>query len=320
MEIRKVWHLRMRQGEGKNQRDFSSDAIDRHHIGIGCNACQKPFDPRNVSDSELLRIEAAETWSKRQGSVITQFIRNIEPDDIILLARESGTGNLAVGLVTDDLYYVDGEKLPLRRSMDWKNASYDRTDLLGFQFYGLGTLKRQEELDDYGAYILNGTTIKIAPIHYSEARSEDAIEKIKIRFRALYPSYFEDLVGFIAQQNGLQIDRFMKGKSNDAAIDLRGWRASNLFRVDNPEKIQYSIQVKRREITAKDIELLSGKLKPGGVGILATSGEAPESLKDKGESNGVQIVGGNELARCVLEFQNKLPDYLAQMFKIVRDD
>lgn len=324
MAGRKVWHIRMRQDDENGQRDYSGEAITKSYIGIGlCASCGKyldPVSPRNISDAELEQIELHEGWSKNQGKAITQFIRTIQPDDVILLAREKGTGNLAVGLVTEDIRYVANEKLPIRRSVNWKSSSYDRSDLLGYQFYGLATLKRMEVLDKYAEDILAGRTIQIESIHFSDTNRNEAVQKIKERFKALYPSYFEDLVGFIAEQNGLHVDRFMKGQSNDAGVDLRGWRAPGIFEMSKASRERLCIQVKRRVVRAKDMELLSTKVKPGVSAMLVTSENVPHNLRKKASEVRIEIIDGNQLAECVLELHNKLPSYLNQMFRITRDD
>ena len=118
---RNVWHIRMRQGKGSTQQDYSQDGYNRKYVGMACNSCAKSFDPRRASDEELQEIESNEKdrWSKKQGSIITQFIRDIRINDVVLLAKQRGSGLLSVGLITSSSFFRHGETLPLRRSVKW---------------------------------------------------------------------------------------------------------------------------------------------------------------------------------------------------------
>jgi len=146
--------------------------------------------------------------------------------------------------------------------------------------------------------------------------------QIRDRFDALFPSYFEDLVRFIAEQMGLQVDYFVKTKSNDGGIDLRGWRSKGIFEKRVGDRDHFCFQVKRREITRDDLLRLHASLLPGETGILVTSKDTDIEGKNPGlfDDHRVRIVQGKLLAEYVLEYYEKLPTHLARIFKIVRID
>lgn len=319
MDGPQVWHIRMRQGEGKNQRDYADDAFNGSYIGLGCSQCYKiaAFDPLNITDSTIDEIEANEKWSKGQ---IRRFIRSMRIDDLVLLSKKDSQF-LGVGKVEARLYFASGEPLPLRRRVKWINREYKKQNLLGLGYFGLGSLARKPQLSDYAEEIVANKKIRIRSIQYSEANRAEALQSIKDRFDVLLPSYFEDLVRFLSEQMGFRVTYFEKSKSNDGGIDFVGWRTKNLFPERTEEKERYIIQVKRTGIKQDHIQKLRENLELGQMGILVSSIDSKRaSINSSDQLQNIRIVNGSQLAEYVLEYHDKLPNYLGDIFKISKDD
>lgn len=302
---------------GSNGPDLSEDGMAGGYIGINCKLKDEAFNPATASNEQLKRLEDWNTWSRNQ---LTNFIR-LREDDVVLLSKKDSRF-LCVGTVTNRPPYLERDDIPLRlrRRMKWINQRYARDNLLGFGYFGQASLTPKRKLNDYVDDIKMNRVIRVEQIQYSDSNKVLARREVRKRFEALFPSYFEDLVRFVAEQSGLQVDYFVKTKSNDAGIDLGGWRSKELLTQDLDQKERFCIQVKRRKVGEEDVSRLRRNLAPGETGILVSSetSDLPEKRRDLFADGRLRLVDGDLLADYVLEFHEKLPTHLAAIFKIIK--
>ncbi|MGI0092403.1 MAG: restriction endonuclease [Nitrososphaerales archaeon] len=311
----RVWHVRMRNGP--KGEDLADEGYRGNYIGINCQIKDPSFDASDTTDFNLQRFEEWNKWSQKHQ--LTQFARLTQNDLILLSKRDSRF--LYVGFATDDPPYLEAERVPLRfrKKVSWLGFRYARENLRGFGYFGLSSITSKRKLDEYADYIRHNQPIQVKQIMYSLATKDSAANEVIERFEVLSPSYFEDLVRFIAEQQGFQVDYSQPEKSNDGGIDLRGWRNRELF--DSSNRVEkFSIQIKRRKIGRVDVETFRENILSDEVGYLVSSMKSDIKkrhprlfLDDK-----VRLIDADDLAALVLQFEEKLPVHLAGIFRIVR--
>lgn len=314
----RVCHVRMR--DGPNGEDLSDEGFKGNYIGINCQIKDSSFDPADISEENLRRFEGWNKWS--QGHQLTQFARLKENDLILLSKRESRF--LYVGFATNDAPYLEAKGVPLRfrKKVNWLNFKYPRENLRGFGYFGLGSITSKKKLNEYVDFIKNNQPIQVKQIRYSLATKDAALKEVNERFEVLSPGYFEDLVRFIVEQQGFQVDYFQPEKSNDGGIDLKGWRNKALFDKHSDPVERYSIQIKRRKVGKGDVATFKGNLLPDELGFLVSSMNSDMRTKHPNlfQDGKIRLIEGNDLAELVLQLEEKLPVHLASLFRIVKLD
>ncbi|MBI2184607.1 MAG: restriction endonuclease [Thaumarchaeota archaeon] len=309
----------MRQITNGKMTDLSHHGIEASpgFVGVGWWG-DKDGDPNAKSEQELRQMD--KHWKAK--SQIYHFIKDIRRGDIMLLATKH-SGILALGVIDSEKPYVDNTppypRLILRWKVKWLETKYQRDNLLGLGDWGQSTLARKEELDEFIEDLKQGRKINPSVISYDPRFEEDALKQIETRLGILPPSYFEDLVRFLAEKMGMQFEIIYRIGTSDGGWDGIGWRVSQFFAKDPKRNIQrFCIQVKRRKVQKSDIEDVREKLLEDQIGILVSSvaAELLEEEPDLFKDGRVILVDGQTIARYVLKFHSSLPPHLTGILRI----
>jgi len=242
---------------------------------------------------------------------------------VFLLAKKDSRF-LYVGIVSGERPFVaDSEpaSLRLRWKVDWiPNLKYSKEKLLGLGWLGQRSLIRKNNLVAYVEDIKQGRIIHILPIRYDENNKSQAVNEVKQRILILPPSYFEELVIFVAKEMGLQTEPIPKIGSTDGGLDAKGWRAKGLF-VDNPEvnREKFCIQVKHGAVNESIVNTFKENLDPAEIGILVTGKDSKlkETKPKLFEDGRITLIDGERISEYVLQLHKRLPIHIANIFNIV---
>jgi len=314
-----VWGMRMRQKETPKGEDYAEDGFLGGFVALG--GWKVEYGDPNSHNLLLEEIERKEDWSHGQ---ITRFVKSVRKGDLFLLAKKD-VSFLYVGTISGERPFVADTKptpLRLRWKVDWiRNLKYAKENLLGLGGFGQGSLIRKEHLVPYVEDIKGGRKIHIIQIRYDENNGNEAVKEIKERIKILPPSYFEELVVFIAKEMGLQTEFNPKIGSADGGLDARGWRTKGLF-VDNPKETSenFCIQVKQGAVNESIIKSLKENFRTNndlGIIVTGTDSKLKETKPELFEDGRITLIDGERVSKYVLQLRKKLPIHIANIFNIV---